>query len=342
MTENQFQNFIKFLQKDYNIYVPVKEASEVVIKRIESSVDVEVIHELPLHGWKKFLMPSCHAMFNFDKEKLDYISPVVEAIHELPLPQILLGVSTLDLRAMALYNQAFEKDPWYQDIKKKTIIIGQSLAPKDKYSFWIEKFEEDQLEHLPFDIFIVVKPDNKDKYKIFTGSEDGQRLLDKYGDKNYEHADYVGPNREEGFDKRMNDVREAMKNKHNQKIWDDLGRRCIECGKCTIACPTCFCFDIFDTPTKEKNQGTRERSSTSCFYQEFSEVAGANPQASKNKFLKTTAERIFFWYEHHFVRMPDDYGVVGCVACGRCSKVCPVNIDIFKEIRKILGQLEVK
>jgi ferredoxin len=336
MTENQFQNFIKFLQKDYNIYAPVKKVAEVVIEKIEPSVNVEVIHELPLHGWKRFLMPSCHTMFNFEKEKLDYISPNVETRHGASLPQVLLGVSTVDLQAMALYNQAFEKDPWYQDIKKKTIVIGYNSTSCDKFQFWCEEFEENQLEHLPFDIFIVIKEKDKNKYKIFTGSEDGQKLLDKYGYKNYEHVDYMGPNREEGFDKRMAEVREVMKNKHNQKIWDDLGKRCIECGKCTIACPTCFCFDIFDSPSKEKNKGTRNRCSTSCFYQEFSEVAGASPEAKKNKFLKTTAERIFFWYEHHFVRMPDDYGVVGCVACGRCSKVCPVGIDIFEEINKIL------
>jgi sulfhydrogenase subunit beta (sulfur reductase) len=329
MTQGQFQKFINFLQNKHRVYAPKKEKGDVVIKEIEDVKNFKLISELPLHGWKRFLLPPCHTLFDFKKEKLEYCSPKIES-------QVLLGVSTLDLRAMALYNQAWEKDPWYQEIKKKTIVIGHNLAPKDKYIFWIEKFEEDQLEHLPFDIFIVVKADEKDKYKIFTGSEDGQRLLDKFGYKNYEHVDYMGPNREEGFDKKMAAIHEAMKSRHNQKIWDDLAKRCIECGKCAIACPTCYCFDIFDTPSKKKEEGERRRCSSSCFYQEFFEVAGAGPQASKHKFLKTTAERIFFWYEHHFVRMTDDYGVVGCVACGRCSKVCPVSINIFEEIQKIL------
>lgn len=329
MTQTQFQNFIKFLQRNYTVYAPEKMGEEIVISEVEDPARVKIIAELPLHGWKRFLMPSCHALFKFKEEKLEYIKPSIKE-------QALLGISTLDLRAMVLYNQAFEKDPWYEEIKKKTIVIGQNLAPREKYPFWIEKFEEDQLEHLPFDIFVAIQSQGKDRYKIFTGSEDGQRLLDRFSYKNYEHVDYMGPNQEEGFDKRMAAVREAMKNRHNQKIWDDLGKRCIECGKCTIACPTCYCFDIFDTPSKKKGEGERKRCSSSCFYQEFFEVAGPSLKLPKYKFLKTTAERIFFWYEHHFVRMPEDYGIVGCVACGRCSKVCPVGINIFEEIQKIL------
>jgi len=329
MTLTQFQNFLGFLKKNYVIYAPQKGGREVLISEIEDPKKFKFISELPLHGWKRFILPSCQTLFKYNKEELEYTPPKINS-------QVLLGVSTLDLKAMILYNQAFEKDPWYQEIKKKTIIIGQSLASREKYTFWIEKFEEDQLEHLSFDLFIIIQPENRERFKIFTGSEDGQRLLDDFGYKNYEHVDYMGPNPEEGFDKKMAAVREAMKNRHNQKIWDDLGKRCIECGKCTIACPTCFCFDIFDVPSKEKNKGERRRCSTTCFYQEFSEVAGISPAAPKHKFLRTTAERIFFWYEHHFVRMPDNYGVVGCVACGRCSKVCPVKINIFEEIKKIL------
>jgi ferredoxin len=115
----------------------------------------------------------------------------------------------------------------------------------------------------------------------------------------------------------------------NPEIWQELGEKCIECGKCTIACPTCFCFRIDDNPELEENNGARQRCWDSCFYREFSEVAGGH------KFLNTTAERIHFWYYHKFARIPDEFGFMGCVGCKRCAKACPVGIDIEKVLKEI-------
>ena len=114
--------------------------------------------------------------------------------------------------------------------------------------------------------------------------------------------------------------------------------KCIECGKCSLVCPTCFCYEVFDQPELEKNTGTRQRRWSSCFYADFSEVAGPESDKMKPKFLKNTKHRIRFWYEHKFVRCPDQFSVSGCVGCGRCSKVCPVGIDIKKVLQEILKE----
>jgi ferredoxin len=33
--------------------------------------------------------------------------------------------------------------------------------------------------------------------------------------------------------------------------------------------------------------------------------------------------------------MDADYGVTGCVGCGRCIEVCPVNIDIVEMLQDV-------
>lgn len=79
----------------------------------------------------------------------------------------------------------------------------------------------------------------------------------------------------------------------------------------------------------KKNEGQRKQCWTSCFYQEFSEIAGGY------KFLDNTAKRIYNWYYHKFVRIPEEYSFSGCVGCGRCIKVCPAGINIREELEKI-------
>ena len=39
--------------------------------------------------------------------------------------------------------------------------------------------------------------------------------------------------------------------------WDEVASRCLSCGNCTMACPTCFCADVSDEPNAAT--GTDER-----------------------------------------------------------------------------------
>jgi len=327
MNKAKLNQFIIYLLENNFVIAPQYDSEGFLhLNKLENPKDFALVSKLPLDSWKWHMLPPDQKMFEYKGNKMQEVLPQIKS-------QVFLGVSILDLQALTLLNQVFEKDPYYQKIKKKTIIIGTSSVPEENFYQFFEKFEEHKLEHLQFDIFLAVQ---KAGYKIFTGSEDGQRLLDKFGYKDYQHIEYAGPIREEGLDAQMVAIKDAMQNNHQQKIWDDLGARCIQCGKCTIACPVCFCFRIYDQSDLVKGTGRRSRCWDSCFYNEFSQVAGPAPAASKHRLLNTTAEKIYFWYEHHFVRTPQSFSIPGCVGCGRCTQVCPANIDIFTTIKDIL------
>ncbi len=328
MTKSKFKQFVDFLLRNNFVIAPQFNVEGVLhLNELKDSADLYLGSQLPLDSWKWYIAPPYQQMFEYKGDKMQETLTKIKS-------QIFLGVSILDMQALTLLNQVFERDPYYQEIKKKTIVIGTSLVPEENFYQFFENFEENKLEHLQFDIFLAVQ---KTGYKIYSGSEDGQRLLDKFGYKDYQHIEYAGPIREEGLDKQMVEVMDGMQNYHDQKIWDGLNERCIQCGKCTIACPVCFCFRMYDQANLEKDTGARNRCWDTCFYNEFTQVAGAAPAAPKYRLMNTTAQKIYFWYEHHFVRTPATFSLPGCVGCGRCSRTCPANIDIFTTIKDILA-----
>lgn len=334
MNKSESVKFVEYLLKKNKVIAPQYDVEGYLhLSELKLAKDLYLGTELPLDSWKWFMLPPELKMFDYKGDKLEETLPVLAEARPKIKNQIFLGVSILDLQALTLLNQVFAKDPYYQQIKKKTIIIGTSLMPEKSFNKYFVKFEENKLEHLQFDIFLAVQ---KSGYKIYTGSEDGQRLLDEFGYKDYVHIEFAGPIREEGLDPQMVAIKDAMQNNHKQKIWDDLGKRCMQCGKCTIACPVCFCFRMFDQSNLEPGTGSRNRCWDSCFYNEFTQVAGPAPEAPKHRLMNKTAQKIYFWYEHHFVRTPSNFSIPGCVGCGRCSRTCPAEIDLGQTIKDIL------
>jgi len=41
------------------------------------------------------------------------------------------------------------------------------------------------------------------------------------------------------------------------------------------------------------------------------------------------------WLTHKFASWRDQFGIFGCVGCGRCITWCPVGIDVTEEIKAI-------
>ena len=383
MNTKELKNFFNYLNLTWDIFGPKevslskKDQHQVLIERLENFDDLVLDSRLPYFSFKRFFVPESEILFDYKngelKESPQKGSRSMKGFHSassllkeqeekflLPFSKkggraVLLGLNLLDLKSILLYDQVFEKDPYYQARRQNILVIGHNLVPDLPQNIFEQTFEEDVLEHLSFDIFLAEIPasrsaagsENRGKkllpklfvksqdkqqpknYAVFTGSLRGQQILKDFGYEDFIHIQFSGPVKEGKLDERMIKLRDKLKNKHNQKIWDELGKRCIECGKCTVACPTCFCFRIDDAAGLANSEGQRQRCWDSCYYQEFSEVAGGH------KFLNSTAARIHFWYYHKFARIPDEFDFMGCIGCRRCAAVCPVGIDIGEVLKKI-------
>jgi ferredoxin len=115
---------------------------------------------------------------------------------------------------------------------------------------------------------------------------------------------------------------------YNSDIWTKVYESCLNCGTCTYTCPTCHCFDIQDEATRDG--GVRLRNWDSCMTWLFTAHAtGHNPRPSgKERFRQR------FMHKFKYIPVKRD-GETGCVGCGRCINLCPVNLDV----REIVGPM---
>jgi sulfhydrogenase subunit beta (sulfur reductase) len=116
--------------------------------------------------------------------------------------------------------------------------------------------------------------------------------------------------------------------------WGKVAERCLACGNCTMVCPTCFCNTIGDRTDLRDGSVSRVRRWDSCLSKDFTYSAGGNPRQNR-------IARYRQFVMHKFAYWPDEFGIYGCVGCGRCITWCPVGIDITETVNGVLkGQRE--
>jgi NAD(P)H-flavin reductase len=104
-------------------------------------------------------------------------------------------------------------------------------------------------------------------------------------------------------------------------VWAEIAERCLACANCTLVCPTCFCTGVTQVSDLDGVESVAERTWDSCFTLGFAKVAGGN-------FRPRVEDRYRQWLTHKFGTWWEQFGMSGCVGCGRCITWCPVGIDI--------------
>ena len=118
---------------------------------------------------------------------------------------------------------------------------------------------------------------------------------------------------------------DALTEKFNSPVWEELYKPCLACGTCTFVCPTCQCYDIKDYDTGHGVK--RYRCWDSCMYSDFTMMAHGNNRTSQ---LQRFRQR----FMHKLAYYPaNNNGMYSCVGCGRCVEKCPASLNIVKVIK---------
>ena len=116
--------------------------------------------------------------------------------------------------------------------------------------------------------------------------------------------------------------------------WDDVASRCLSCTNCTLVCPTCFCSAVEDVSSLDGDRAERVQRWDSCFTLGHSTLHGAGSVRGD------TRARYRQWLTHKLSTWWDQFGMSGCVGCGRCIAWCPAGIDLTEEVAAIAREKE--
>jgi sulfhydrogenase subunit beta (sulfur reductase) len=253
-------------------------------------------------------------------------------------PVVFFGAHACDIHALQVLDLIYlseYQDPYYKRNRERLTVIGYGCSPDDRCfcaSLGTETVEQG------FDMFLTPLGA---RVLVTVGSARGDDIV--RGNRGlFEPAtredtrDYLQRlrEREAQFTLSMDvtDLPYVLELKRDDPIWEELGRKCLCCGSCSMVCPTCACFNVLDE-LPENGRSTRVRTWDSCLYRDYAVVAGGH------NFRAARADRVRNRYYHKQEAFVREYGKPSCVGCGRCIENCPTGINVVEVFMHVRGEL---
>lgn len=258
-------------------------------------------------------------------------------------PIALLGVRGCDLRATQIHDKVLAgrpfKDAHYTARREGTLVIAVSCGDPAASCFCASMgtgprpAATDPQTGLPaYDLLLTeVLADGDHHFVVEIGTDAGRELADAVeaaaGTADDEAqaiaiTDAAAARQTRAIDRRT--VHDVLKASAESSRWEDVANRCLACTNCTMVCPTCFCTTVSDVSDLTGDNAERHRVWDSCFSANFSYIHGGPTRES-------TKARYRQWITHKLSSWEDQFGMLGCVGCGRCITWCPAGIDITEE-----------
>lgn len=328
--------FLNSLAQKFEVFGPRAEEGRVEFAPVaaeEIVLDFQNSHLSP----KGLFFPQSERMFEFSADPGDEQAFILKEVLARPEPRVVFGLRPCDAKAFALLDRIFENDQ-YTDVywvskREATTLIGLGCQSPGPTCFCTSvgcgPFHEEGLD--------VLASDLGDKFLLRVLTEKGGRVLEQAeglseaGSEASEAAAELGARAEAAVVSEVAWERiqaRAVLELFDSAHWDRVQEPCLNCGTCTFVCPTCHCFDIQDEVAGLV--GDRVRNWDTCMSWLFTvHGTGHNPRPGKK-------ERVRQRFMHKFKYIPlKRGGELGCVGCGRCILLCPVNIDVRDVVREM-------
>ncbi len=293
-------------------------------------------YNLGAHTWKQFLFPPKETLFTAKRQDNGL---VVFQEGALPVEKMaFIGVRACEIKAMLIQDLAFNhKLAVYQQYvqrRKSTFILAVNCTRSVSTCFCPSMDAGPKVE-MGFDLSLTEVIGDDHYFLLEIGSERGRAMCDplQLQDAQEGHCEMANALIERNREQMVRHVdakgvHGMLTKSYSCKRWDEVARRCINCANCTSVCPTCFCSDSADVLSLDGAQVERVQTWDSCFNLSHSMMHGGPVRGSAQS-------RYRQWLTHKFGTWWDQFGVSGCVGCGRCITWCPVGIDVTEELHEL-------
>ena len=284
-------------------------------------------------SWKRHLYPPATTLWRAHRDGDGML--LFEETQAPPPRYAFLGVRACELAAILIQDRVLATsaypDPTYAARRRDLFIIAVQCGSPSGVCF-CTSMGTGPRSNEGFDLAITELLESSDpRYVVEIGTPAGQEVMAGVTSQTATERDRAaaiavteGSARQMG---RTMDTRELPALLHRNlehPRWDDVAARCLSCGNCTNACPTCFCSDDIEVEAADGASTARVREWASCFSRDFSYIHGGTVR-------QTTRSRYRQWMTHKLGTWWEQFGTSGCVGCGRCIAWCPVGIDITEE-----------
>ncbi len=288
------------------------------------------------HTWKKFLHPPKVKLWSATKDENGMT--IQEEIDNSP-KYAFIGVRSCELHAILVQDITFLNDKYentlYKRRRENCFIVAVNCGQANGTCFCVSMDTGPGVKS-GFDVNLteVIHP-NEHYFIMEAGSAKGADIL-----KAMPSRWAIAEEKEEvpkilarataqmGREMDTNGIKELLYRNYENARWEDIADRCLTCGNCTMACPTCFCTTVDDVTDLTGNHAERWQEWDSCFTMDFSYTHGGTVRSSaKSRYRQ--------WMTHKLATWIDQFGTSGCVGCGNCITWCPVGIDITEEVKAI-------